>query len=91
MNRLSLAVPRAGRLAKPVPFAMGDGLKPRRPTGAVLPLARAAASSEKGAALAHGSRSWSRPRLQAVQIIGGLLRMAGGGEDRPLVALQHGE
>jgi hypothetical protein len=27
-------------------------------------------------------------RLQAVQIIGGLLRVAGGGEDRPLVVLQ---
>jgi hypothetical protein len=25
------------------------------------------------------------PRLQAVEIIGGLLRVAGGGEDRPLV------
>jgi hypothetical protein len=27
-------------------------------------------------------------RLQAVQIIGGLLRMAGGGEDRPLVVFE---
>jgi hypothetical protein len=31
------------------------------------------------------------PRLQAVEIIGGLLRMAGGGEDRPLVVLQDFE
>ena len=30
-------------------------------------------------------------RLQAVEIIGGLLRVAGGGEDRPLVVLQDRE
>jgi hypothetical protein len=30
-------------------------------------------------------------RLQAVQIIGGLLRVAGGGEDRPLVVFQDFE
>jgi hypothetical protein len=29
-------------------------------------------------------------RLQSVQIIGGLLRVAGGGEDRPLVVFQDG-
>ena len=30
-------------------------------------------------------------RLQPMQIIGGLLRMAGGGEDRALVVLQNFE
>ena len=29
-----------------------------------------------------------RQRVQPVEIIGGLLRVAGGGEDRPLVVLQ---
>jgi hypothetical protein len=31
------------------------------------------------------------PRLQAVRIIGGFLRVAGGGEDRPLVVFQDFE
>src|SRR5271170_2875667 len=54
-------------------------------------LDKSSGNPKEGAALAHGPRSWSSLWLQPVQIIGGLLRMAGGGENRPLVALQHGE
>jgi hypothetical protein len=37
------------------------------------------------------ARSWLRLRLQAVEVIGGLLRVAGGAENGPLIPFQHGE
>ena len=70
---------------------MGDSLKSRRPIGVVFPLPAAMKEGKGGPLRARPRCSPSRLRLQAVPVVSGLLCVAGGREDRPLIIFQNRE